>query len=67
MENKKEEKQPEERLISLKYTESEVAAKVRDLQVDEDINLFIKVENGKRKYEELIALSKALEPEEEKK
>jgi len=67
MENKKETKtveEPQERLITLKYTESEIASKVRDLQMDEELNLYVKVKNGERKYEEFVALQNSLQQKE---
>jgi len=67
MENKKETKtveEPQERLITLKYTEAEIASKVRDLQMDEELNLYVKVKNGERKYEEFVALQNSLQQKE---
>ena len=57
-ENKPEEK--EQKTISIKLTEEEVIADMEDLKRDEEINLFLKVQNGQRKFQKLLDLEKAL-------
>lgn len=46
--------------VTLKYTMAEILAEIEDLERDEDVALFLRVQEGARKYkkhEELILIA----------
>ena len=57
----------EDKPITLKYTKEEIAMKAQQLEQDEEVTLFLKFQNGARKYEELTMYYKILEEQENKK
>ena len=52
--------------FTITYTEQELKEKIMELESNESLNLFLKVEKGKEKYKEYIALLKVLESKEVK-
>ena len=48
-------------IIVVEYTREEVESRIRDLQNDEDLALFLKVTGGERKFSEFQKLVKLLD------
>jgi len=59
--NKKEENEEvdedEEKTLKIEYSRTDAVIRVRELENDEDVNMFLKVENGKRKFVEMQELT----------
>lgn len=56
---------PQERIYNVKLTESELAKEVADLESDEELNMFLKVQNGAAKYQKYLQLGALLNRTEE--
>jgi len=51
----------EEKKYTVSFTEQEIKEKIMDLQQDANVDLFLKIQDGQKKFDELIKLSKLLE------
>ena len=51
----------EEKTYTVSFTEQEIKERIVDLQQDANVDLFLKIQDGQKKFDELIKLSKLLE------
>ena len=54
------EKPVEEKKFTLTYTEDEIQREISNLQSDEDIEMFLKVQTGAEKFKKLLDLQKVI-------
>ena len=52
--------QPKEKTYNLVFTETEILTRVQKLQSSENLNMFLRVEDGRQEYAELVELSKLI-------